>query len=571
MSLLDKALNIVGLHRNATSPAQLAADNPNIQTFSELSGDDEVLSNSVLVQEVYGQSAGEGSRGQISTIKGYKQAVYGNLSTDKIRRLSFFREMACYPEVSEAVDEIADACINHNEDDNIVNMRYTKSAEKLKKEVRKEIMDHADYFFSLYDFEAKGFDYFKRLVVDGEITWENIIDDANEDLGLIGINLIRSETYEYLIDDNFRHHGIVINGKMLSNTGSDEVPQYQFNRNRVGNRWRGSLDALKHGGTYEARNAEKEMIALPLAQITHANSGNFNYNNTIVEPVLERARRPYRQLSLLEDASIIYRLVRAPERLVFNVDTGKLPPARAEEAVLKMMQRYNTQKVYDPSTGGVANGYDVHSMLESYWFPKPEGSGGTDVDSIGGSASFGDLEDLHYFQRKLFVSLKIPYNRFDPEASEEKTDGESITYEEYRFAKFTIRIQNRMAKALEAAFKTHLQLVGIWDTHKLNERMFNIEFVKPTSYELYNQQRMISTKMDIYDSVASHDEFSNELAQADFLDWTEDKIERNRKAVEKERMQEAYLERKLDNIADHGYPEDEVDDEEMMASAGGGF
>jgi hypothetical protein len=553
MGILDKALQIIGLGGTGqqVSDQELTDGNPNLETFSDLDSGDEVLDNSVLVNEVY---KGSTDPGQFNTISGYKQAVYGRLSTDKIRRLMFFREMALYPEVSDAVDEICEACLNDDEQGNIVNLN---------------LEEHAEHFLSLYDFEANGFDYFRRLVIDGECTWENIIDEDNSDLGLIGVNYVRSETYEYLIDDNFRHHGILINAKLLTNSAAaEDVPKYQFNRNRVGNRWRGELDTIKLGGNYTKRNENREIIVLPTAQITHANSGNFNYNNTVAEPVLEKARRPYRQLSLLEDASIIYRLVRAPERLVFNVDTGKLPPARAEEAVFKMMRRYNTQKVYDPSTGDLANGYDPHSMLESFWFPKPEGSGGTEVDSVGGAASFGDLEDLQYFQRKLYVSLKVPYNRFDPEASEEKTDGESISYEEYRFAKFIMRIQSRMAKALEGAFKTHLQLTGMWKTHKINERMFNIEFVKPTSYELYNQQRILSVKIDNYDNIAGHEEFSKESAMKQYLGWTDAEISANRKAVENERMQEAYIERKMDNIADHGYPEEEAPEAEMAAMGG---
>jgi hypothetical protein len=567
MGILDKALQIVGLGSRGqnVSPEELKGGNPNITTFAELDNEDEVLSNSVLVNEVYGNA----DSAQFNTIKGYKQAVYGTLSTDKIRRLTFFREMALYPEVSDAIDEISEACINNDEQENIVQLKYTTISDKLPKEVKTEIENHAEHFLSLFDFEGKGFDYFRRLVIDGEVTWENIIDHENEDLGLIGVNYVRSETYEYLIDDNYRHHGIIINAKLLNNVGGDDVPQYKFDRNRIGSRWRGEMDALKWGGNYQRRNANKEMIVMPNPQITHANSGNFNYNNTVVEPVLERARRPYRQLSLLEDASIIYRLVRAPERLVFNVDTGRLPPARAEEAVFKMMRRYNTQRVYDPTTGDLANGYDPHSMLEAYWFPKPsDGAGGTEVDSIGGQGSFGDLEDLQYFQRKLFVSLKIPYNRFDPEAGEEKTDGESISYEEYRFSKFIMRIQSRMAKALEESFKVHLQLVGLWDKYNINERMFNIEFVKPTSYDLYNQQRILNVKLDNYDAVANHDEFSKELAQKKYLGWTDAEIEKNRKAVEVERLAEAYIERKVDNISDHGYPEDEDDAEELGMGMG---
>jgi hypothetical protein len=295
-------------------------------------------------------------------------------------------------------------------------------------------------------------------------------------------------------------------------------------------------------------------IFLPWDQVTYVSTGKYNSAGPMVYPVLERARKAYNQLSLIEDAIIIYRLVRAPERLVFNVDTGTLPRARAEEEVQKIMKRYQSKKVYNPTTGTVANGYDPHHMLENYFFVKPAGSEGTEVDTLGGSMNLGELEDLHYFVKKLYISLKIPFNRYlEPTVNIENVD--SITYEEFRFAKFIMRIQNAFASGVEEGFITHLKLKGLWSQHNLRHRDISVVFTPPIIYEIYNQQRLLEIKLNNYTAFNDAMDSMNSYAMEKYLELSPDEINRIWRMKEEDALRQATIEWKMENISDHGTPE----------------
>jgi hypothetical protein len=546
--MINGIKRVIGGIGNMFTKRDIENINPNYKIFDDIENNNNSLQYSVIdsafddsTQSLLGHEA----------VNAYKDMVYGSISTDKPKRLMFYRNMSQFPEVSDAIDEIADECLNFDDNHNFINIEYHKNS-NLDDGQKKQIQKEFDNFISLFQVEDHYFDYFRSLIIDGEITWENIVSEKNKDMGIIGIQQILPETYEYLLDDRYRIVGIVFNARMAKGEGGTAPTINSGSQNTTD-----YFKPLNLQPIYSQRDEGKDMIPMPLSQITHIDSGSYSNDKTIVFPILEKARRAYRQLSLLEDSIIIYRLVRAPERLVFNIDTGKLPTSKAEELVYKMMRRYQSKKVYDPTTGDVTSDYDAHQMLESYWFPKPEGSEGTSVDTLGGGANLGELEDLKYFLRKLYISLKIPYDRYEnPTSQYEKGIEGSINYEEYRFSKFIMRIQNRFASGIMDSFKTHLKLRGFWDKYNLKERSFGLRMVPPSQYDLYVEQRLLQSKFETYDIVASHEEFSTELAQRKILKMSEEEIKENHEKLEKEKLREAYIERKQDNIRDHGSPEE---------------
>lgn len=559
---VKKIISLFGWQgRTVMGEREIDASNPQFQTFDKIGqkadGEEVVYKNSVI------DSAFDPAQGAVGvhTVNAYKKMVYGTLTGDKIRRLEFYRNMATFPEVSDALDEIAEGCINTDENGKIVDLVFSDRGGDMTEDQKKKLAREFDEFISLWRMEDEGFDYFRYFFIDGQLTWENIISKEDETAGIIGINNIPNESYEYLIDVKGRHHGIVINARLL-NEADDVDSTYDIKQSKsYGSQ--GAFRNMRFKDIYMRRNKQHDVIPMPMSQITHIHTGIFNTDRTVVFPLLERARRPYRQLSLLEDSIIIYRLVRAPERLVFNVDVGKLPAHRAEEMVFKLMQRYQSKRVFNENTGDVSNDYDPHQMLESYWFPRPSDSQGTTVESLSTGINLGELSDLEYFLRKLYISLKVPFYRYiDPNQTFEK--GESISYDEYRFSKFLIRIQKQFAKGLTDTWETHLRLTGLWEKFKLNRRMFSILFTPPAEYDLYVKQRQFQIKIENYDLIATHEEFSKELAMKKFLNMTEKEIEENNKRVEKEKMFMAQIERKNLNISEHGTPDeaaDEFDDE----------
>ena len=164
------------------------------------------------------------------------------------------------------------------------------------------------------------------------------------------------------------------------------------------------------------------------SQITYINSGVYNETKNFCIPFLENARRPYRQLSLIEDAIVIYRLVRAPERLVFNVDVGNMAPPKAEAYLKKLIQQYWSRKTFDMDQNDVVKKFNPQSMLDAFWFPKRAGSEGSSVSQLAGGQNLGELTDLMYFIKKLYRSLKVPTSRLDP--ADAFRDGSEILREE---------------------------------------------------------------------------------------------------------------------------------------------
>jgi hypothetical protein len=552
---VKKVISLFGWQgRNTLQGKDLEQANPNYETFQDIGsksdGEEVVYQNSVI------DSAFNPAQGAVGvhTVNAYKKIVYGCLTGDKIRRLEFYRNMASFPEVSDALDEIAESCINMNDDGKIVDLLYSDRAEDLNEDQRKKLTREFDEFISLFRIEDEGFDYFRYFFIDGQITWENIISKKDKTAGIIGINNIPNESYEYLVDVKGKHHGIVVNAKLITDN-NDADSSYDIKNSAGYRNNQNTFKNIQFKDMYMRRNQKHDIIPMPMSQITHVNTGIFNTDKTICFPLLERARRPYRQLSLLEDAIIIYRLVRAPERLVFNVDVGKLPAHRAEEVVFKLMQRYQSKRVFNEHSGDVANDYDPHQMLESYWFPKPSDSTGTQVETLGGTVNLGELTDLEYFLRKLYIALKVPFYRYI-EPNQTYETGDSITYDEYRFSKFIMRIQKSFSKGLMNTFETHLRLRGLWDKFKLNRRMLYIQFTPPSEYDLYVQQRQFQAKIENYDLLANHEEFSKELAMKKYLNMTEAEIEENNRRVEKERLFQAQTDRKSQNIQDHGSPEE---------------
>jgi len=194
-------------------------------------------------------------------------------------------------------------------------------------------------------------------------------------------------------------------------------------------------------------------------------------------------------------------------------------------------------------------------MLETYFFGKSNANDGTTVESVGSTADYEQIADIEFFMRKLFKQFKVPFSRFKaPENSMERD--ETISYEEYSMARMIIRIQRRFAMSLKRSFITHLKLLGLWKIYNLKDSDFQIDFVTPILYDLYQQQKMIGAKMDAYKSVSDNDEFSKSVAMKKILKMTDEEIEENYIGLIKEKQWIAIGDFYADKISDENYPLD---------------
>jgi hypothetical protein len=543
----------MGWLKNMFSSGLVDSNNPQLKRFAQLGDESKNSDHSVIDQYIKskngtGEKPGQdGGSGLYDSTGSYHDFVYSPVSTNKLTRINSYRGMAEYAEVGNAVDEISEAMLNYDENGKIVNLIINNKS--LSATERDEIQKEFDIFMDLYNLEQNFDEYARSFVVDGEIAFENIIDPEKPDDGFIATRLIDPTTFEFLVNvETFEKQGIYV----FDNPSHANFDEFSNNIGELGNKKGQKTFNSKNNSNSTSDMYSQDGVSLHWNQITFIDTGAYDPSKLVIRPVLEKARKAYKQLTLIEDAILIYRLVRAPERLVFNVNTGTLPRARAEEEVKTMMQRFQTKQFYDPATGDVTNDYDAFQFLESYWFPKPEGSGGTEVSSIGNAQFWTELPDLDYFRSKLFESLKVPFSRYSDATVKFEKEG-SLSYDEYRFSKFIVRLQNRFSAGFLEGFKNHLLLKKMWEQYGLIERDLKVKFTSPTSFELYEQQRLLKIKFENYDLVTNnHPEFAKTEAMRKYLGFTDIEIEQNRLSSEKEAVWEGYLEFKKGEVAKNG-------------------
>jgi hypothetical protein len=278
---------------------------------------------------------------------------------------------------------------------------------------------------------------------------------------------------------------------------------------------------------------QQELMFLQKAQVSYIHSGMWNEFKTFKLPFIENAKRAYRQLSLIEDSVVIYRLVRAPERLVFKVYTGNMPPPKAESYIKSLMMKYWSKKTYNGSEGRVTNIYDPQSMLDSYWFPVDHQGKGTDVSTLASAGNLGEIKDLDYFLAKLYKSLKVPTSRFLTPGDPFK-DGAEITRDELRFARFIMRVQAQFAAGIKETFITHLKLKGLWSNYKLKDQNIFVKFNEPTSFMAMRNQQLLSMRFENYNTATQSEAISKSYAQKYYLDMTAEMMKENRDWLRKD-------------------------------------
>jgi hypothetical protein len=487
--------------------------NPKYKVFADagLRRTEALAKNSISISNEY-NNVPIGSIGKDSS---FGQVMYANIQENKGARLRDYRVMSAYSDVSDALDELCDEVINTDENgcEITLKLRHVDLSSKDKTSLDEEFNKFAEYF----DFKNKGWQYFRQLLIEGELFFELIIHKDYIQEGVLGAINLPSE----LIDPVYNNiQNMMVRGFIYRKPVFD--PKHPNKQEKV------------------------EHIPLDQNQVVYINSGVMSESKTMILPFLENARRAYRQLSLIEDAIVIYRLVRAPERLVFNVDVGNMPAPKAEAYMKKLIANYWSTKTFDIDQTDVVKKFNPQSMLDAFWFPKRTGSEGSNVVSLPGGQNLGELTDLMYFIKKLYRSLKVPTSRLDP--ADAFRDGAEILREELKMARFIIRQQQRFAAGVKRGFITHLQLKGVWEKLDLNESNLSVEFNVPTNFYEMRENQRLEQRAASYSNIASNEFVSKTYAQKKYLNWKDKDILANREFLRKD----AELQWELQQIATLG-------------------
>jgi hypothetical protein len=243
---------------------------------------------------------------------------------------------------------------------------------------------------------------------------------------------------------------------------------------------------------------------------------------------LHKAIRPANQLRMMENAVVIYRITRAPERRIFYVDVGNLPTNKAEQYLKDIMDRYRNKLVYDASTGEVRDDKKFMSMLEDFWLPRREGSNGTSIDTLPAGQNLGQIEDVVYFQKKLYQSLNVPVSRLEQQAGLNFGRSAEINRDELKFTKFVSRLRTKFGVMFDDLLKTQLLLKNIIteeDWNNIKDDLF-YKFAQDAYYTESKNQEILRSRVEVLNGMASYigTLFSKSYVQRNVLMLTDEEI-----------------------------------------------
>ena len=385
-----------------------------------------------------------------------------------------YRELAIQPEAETAIDEIVNEAIVI--EDSGTSVEINTDDVKVPPQIKKRIEDEFNYILKLLNFGNMGHDIFRRWYIDGRLFYHLIIDDTNPAVGI--------EEIKYI--DPRRIRKIREIQKMRDpQTGVElikrQVEYYLYNE-------RGMIGS---GTNLGAKIAPDSIINI--------NSGLMDPKQSMVLSYLHKAIKPFNNLRMVEDATVIYRLSRAPERRVFYIDVGNMPTIKADQYVRDIMVKYRNKLVYDSSTGEIKDDRKHLSMLEDFWLPRREGSKGTEISTFEGARNLGELEDVKYFQTKLYKSLGVPISRLEPTQGFSLGRTTEITRDELKFNKFVQRLRNKFAILFDDLLRVQLVLKKVCTEEEWREFKEDIwyDFKKDNNFDELKEAELLTNRLQV--------------------------------------------------------------------------
>ena len=436
-----------------------------------------------------------------------------------------YRQMEQQPEVSRAIDDIVNDAIVVDEEHKVVdiNLDDTDLSDKIKKLISEEF----ENVLKLLDFSNKGYDIFLRWYVDGRIRYHVVIDENNTKLGIQELRFVDPRKLRKIKEiEKMRDNQTEIILKRVKNEYwlyNDKG--FAVDKNQVHNNVMESMESTK--GVKVAKDS-----------IVESHSGILNENNTLILSHLHKSMRTYNQLRMLEDAAVIYRLARAPERRVWNIDVGNLPKMKAEQYLRDMMVRHKNRLVYDASTGEVRDDRRHMTILEDFWLPKREGGKGTTIDTLPGGQNLGEMDDILYFQKNLYKALNVPITRLESETGFSLGRASEITRDEVKFGKFIDRLRTRFSMLFDEILERQLMLKNVMtiDEWKEIKDVIRYDFKSDSHFEELKEAEIMRERSQSLQELEAYvgTYFSKEWIRKNVLKMSENEIKEMEKQMEKE-------------------------------------
>ena len=450
--------------------------------------------------------AGGGHFGQYIDLSGTEGAKN---EADLIRR---YRDIAMHPECDAAIEDIINESI----------VSDTKSAPidivtddlDLPENVKKLVRQEFENVVELLQFNHYGHETFRKWYVDGRLFYHIIVDENSPKKGILELRPIDPTRIRKVKE---------IEEEKDPKTGAQIIKSVQ------------------EYYLYQDTSMSKSNSGLKISKdaIQYTTSGLLDTARKNVLSYLHKAIKPVNQLRMMEDSLVIYRLSRAPERRIFYIDVGNLPKGKSEEYLRGIMNQYRNKLVYDASTGEIKDDRKHMSMLEDFWLPRREGGRGTEITTLPGGENLGQIDDIFYFQKKLYRSLNVPVNRLEQEAQFSLGRSTEISRDEVKFQKFINRLRKKFSWLFLDLLKTQLLLKGIItesDWRSIRENI-SVDFIRDSYFSELKEAEIIRERLEL---LAQLDEYvgnyySKEWVQKNILRQSDEDIDMMAKQIDAER------------------------------------
>ena len=425
-----------------------------------------------------------------------------------------YREAAMQPECDAAVSDIVDGAIASSDESSPVDLSMHDL--DLPNNVKKQIINEFNRVLKLYKFNRNASEYFRNWYVDGKAYFNVIIDPNSPQKGIVELRPVESTHINKVKE---------IKQETDKKTGLEYekvVDEYYVYSPDLGNNAADKLNGIKF-----ATDA-----------IIQVNSGIMDPDKIRTVSHLHKAMKLVNQLRYMEDSLVVYRVSRAPERRIFYIDVGNLPKGKAEEYVQQVVSRYRNKLVYDANTGNISDDRRHMSMLEDFYLPRREGGRGTEITTLGGGENLGQIEDVQFFQRKLYRALNVPVARLEQDTAFSVGRASEVSREEVKFQKFIDRLRKKFSFMLMDALRIQLILKGVITEKDWNsiEESININFLEDNYFAELKEFEILRERLEmsqmLEDIVGKY--ISNKYVRTVILKQSDEDIDRLDKEIEEE-------------------------------------
>lgn len=432
----------------------------------------------------------------------------GSKAKDNTQLIMKYRGVAQHPEVDAAIEDIVNETIVNEVGSPItLNLDEVDASDSIKKQMVEEF----DSICGMLKFSDLGHDIFRSWYVDGRLYYHLVVNESSPKLGIQDIRPIDSAKIRKVKE--VKHDKDPATGAKI-------------------------VKKINEFYIFQERSGSNQGVKLSPDSVSYTTSGLLDPSKKQVVSYLHKALKPINQLRMMEDSLVIYRLARAPERRIFYIDVGNMPRNKSETYMRDIMSRYRNKIVYDANTGTVKDDRKHMSMLEDFWLPRREGGRGTEITTLPGGENLGQIDDILYFQKRLYRSLNVPVNRLEQEAQFSLGRSTEITRDEVKFQRFVDRLRRRFSSLFTNILKKQLILKGIiteqdWETWRTD---IYVDYARDNHFTELKDAELLQNRLGILDQVSQYtgEYFSREWIMKNVMQFSDEDIQNMKDQVEAE-------------------------------------